>query len=127
MNQTTGLFVLFVGHNTKRDKLRDIIIAFSGEQGLTSKLEGKATVKSATAGLTVEMKIGFNDEKQRMIHIINVVDSLGGDKSGKKFAEFCQGLAWKLAKLELLREQESIDQTVANQDTQSENPKEVKK
>ena len=80
-----NLFVIFIGNSTSRDRLREVLIGFAGERGLTCKLEGKAIIRSASSELSIQMKIGFNNEKERMVHIINVVDFLGGDKGGKKF------------------------------------------
>ena len=69
----SGMFVAFIANSVKRDTLRDLLLQHAGAQGLTCKLEGKATVKTASSTLSVVMKIGYNDKNERMVHCHNEV------------------------------------------------------
>jgi hypothetical protein len=51
------------------------------------------------------MKLGYNNENERMLHVQNIVSFLGGDKSGKYFRQFIKGLTFKLVELGWLKKQ----------------------
>jgi len=101
-----GVFVIFLNKSSRED-IRGLLIDHCSESGLTCKLEGKATVKGASSVLSVILRIGFNDQNERMLHCQNDVSFLGGDKQGSLFKEFCRKLVWKMAEHVMLKDQQT--------------------
>lgn len=102
-----GLFVAFLGSSLKRDVIKDYLQEFSGDHGLTCKREGNAVIKSASSQMIVTMKIGYNDQGERILHVQNEVSFLGGDKTGKIFRPFVVRLANMLYDKKLLKDQDN--------------------
>jgi len=105
--EPTKLYVIFLGPSLDRDELRELLIQHAGDNGLTCKVESKASVKAASAKLIVNLKIGYNESDERILHVQNEVSFLGGDASGKLFIEFATSLGVKLAKINALASQDA--------------------
>eukprot|EP01117_Protostelium_nocturnum_P008132 TRINITY_DN2901_c0_g1_i3.p1 TRINITY_DN2901_c0_g1~~TRINITY_DN2901_c0_g1_i3.p1 ORF type:complete len:451 (+),score=131.36 TRINITY_DN2901_c0_g1_i3:70-1422(+) len=104
----SNFFVAFLNKKLSREEMMDILLNFSGDSGLTCKMEGKSGLRSASSELVVQMKLGFNDKDVRILQAQNEATFLGGDKTGKIFAEFCKNLSWKLARVRGLLSQDSL-------------------
>lgn len=116
-NSADNLFVIFLSKRVSREKIIEIILSFASEKGLTSKLQGKASVQAASAELIAVMKIGRNEKNERILHVQNDVSRFGGDKTGKKFLDFSEGLAYKLAQASALESQEKTSEVIDNMDS----------
>jgi len=92
------VFTIFISKEPTLEQMIDFMLSFSGDQGLTCKMEGKSTVRSANSELVVTLKVGNNEKDMRMLEAQNQVSFLGGDKSGKVFNDFCRNLSLRIAR-----------------------------
>lgn len=99
-------YTALLSKDPTKEVLIDLLLAFSGDQGLTCKMEGKSTVRSASSELVVQCKLGFNETNVRILEIQNQVSFLGGDKTGKIFSDFVKKLGTKLARCGYLASQQ---------------------
>jgi hypothetical protein len=51
-------------------------------------VEGKATVHANSEKLMITMKIGFNQQNERLLHLLNQLSHTGGASKGDLFKEF---------------------------------------
>ncbi|PRP87171.1 hypothetical protein PROFUN_01433 [Planoprotostelium fungivorum] len=100
------VYTVLLSKDPTTQQMIDIMLGFSGDQGLTCKMEGKSTVRSASSELVVQLKLGANEKDMRILEVQNQVSFLGGDKSGKVFTEFCKKLGLKLARSGYLANQQ---------------------
>jgi len=118
------VFTALLSKEPTGEQMIDVMLGFSGDQGLTCKMEGKSTVRSACSDLVVQLKLGYNDKEIRILEVQNQVSFLGGDKSGKVFNDFCKKLGLKLARCRYLssQSQSSPASTPAPEPTTPSNP-----